>query len=82
MASSAQSFDEIRVYEGIAERTGTGLDRSVVRRSAGFCRSLTELVRKVRAAGDGVFYLPLNLWPPDTERVDLRKPWVVLSASR
>ena len=72
-------FVEIRVYEGIAERTGKQFDRAAVRRSRGYCRSLTELARKARASGDGEFYLPLDLWPADTERVDLLKPWVVIS---
>ena len=30
-------------------------------------------------AGDGYFYLPLDLWPPNTERVELQKPWVIVS---
>jgi len=46
-----------------------------VRRSGGCCRSLTELIRKVRASGDCTFYLPLA----DTERVELQERWVVLS---
>jgi hypothetical protein len=74
-----QSFDEIRVYEGVAERTGVHFDRSEVRRSGGCCGSLTALIRKARAAGDGTFYMPLNMWPVDRERVQLRKPWVVMS---
>lgn len=77
---STQSFDEIRVYEGIAERTGVQLERSIVRRSAACCRSLTELARKARNSGDGCFYLPLEIWPADMERVDLRKKWTVLSS--
>lgn len=77
---STQSFDEIRVYEGIAERTGVQFERSIVRRSAACCRSLTELARKARTSGDGCFYLPLEIWPADMERVDLRKKWTVLSS--
>lgn len=76
---SKQSFDEIRVYEGIAERTGVHYELSEVRRSAGYCRSLTELARKARTAGDGCFYLPLEVWPGDTVSVDLQKRWIVLS---
>jgi hypothetical protein len=74
-----QSFDEIQVYDGVAERTGVHFERSEVRRSGGCCGSLTELIRKARSAGDGTFYMPLNMWPPDTERFELRKPWVVMS---
>ena len=74
-----QSFDEIQVYEGVAERTGVHVERKDVRRSGGCCGSLTELIRKARSAGDGTFYMPLNMWPADTERFELRKPWVVMS---
>jgi hypothetical protein len=74
-----QSFDEIQVYEGVAERTGVHFERNDVRHSGGCCGSLTELIRKARAAGDGTFYMPLNMWPADTERFELRKPWIVMS---
>jgi len=76
----AQSFDEIRVYEGVAERTGVHFQRNEVRRSSGCCGSLSELIRKVRALGDGTFYLPLNRWPAEKERVEIRKPWVVMAS--
>lgn len=75
-----QCFDEIRVYAGVAERTGVHFERNAVRRSAGCCRSLTELIRKARASGDGTFYLPLDIWPADTERVEIQKRWVVVSS--
>ena len=74
-----QMFDEVSVFEGVAERTGVHFDREAVRRSPGLCRSLGELVRKARASGNGTFYLPQNLWPPDTDRVELQRPWVVMS---
>jgi hypothetical protein len=75
-----QLFEEIHVYAGVAERTGVQFERSSVRRSGGCCRSVTELVRKARDSGDGYFYLPLGIWPADTERVALQKPWVVASS--
>jgi hypothetical protein len=74
-----QSFDEIRVYEGVAERTGVHFERKEVRRNGGCCGSLTELLRKARDAGEGTFYMPVNMWPADTERLELRKPWIVMS---
>jgi hypothetical protein len=74
-----QAFDQVRVYGGVAERTGESFERSEVRRSSGCCGSLSELIRKARNAGDGYFYLPRDVWPADTERVELRKPWVVVS---
>ena len=75
-----QPFDEIRVYAGIAERTGARFERNSVRRSGGCCGSFSELIRKVREIGDGTFYLPVDLWPADSERVDLHKPWIVMSS--
>lgn len=75
-----QSFEEIRVYEGVAERTGIQFDRASVRHSAGYCSSLTDLHRKARVAGDGCFYLPLAIWPAGTATLDMRKPWVVMSS--
>ena len=75
-----QLFDEIRAYDGVAERTGVQFERDALRRSSGCCRSLTELIRKARDGGDGNYYLPLSLWPANTERVELQKRWVVMSS--
>ena len=76
---STRSFDEIQVFEGIAERIATGVEWSAVRRSRNRCRSFQELIRKARVSGDGIFYLPLNVWPHDLKSTDVRRPWVVLS---
>jgi len=67
------------VYDGVAERTGVQFERSEVRRSGGFCGSLTDFIRKARAAGEGTFYIPPGMWPEEMERIELRKPWVVMS---
>jgi hypothetical protein len=75
-----QYFEEVQVYEGFAERTGVRFERKDVRRSGRCCSSLTELLRKARAAGDGYFYLPLDNWPADTERLPLQKKWIVISS--
>ena len=75
-----QLFDEIRVYAGVAERTGVELDRAAVRRSSGRCRSLPQLIRKAREAGDGYFYLPCNLWPPGIDSIAVMREWVVASS--
>ena len=76
----SQGFEEIRVYEGVAERTGAVFERADVRRSGRCCTSVSALIRKARASGDGTFYLPVNVWPPDTEKIELLKPWVVISS--
>lgn len=73
-----QQFDEIQVFEGVAERTGTTVDRSAVRRSAGLCRSLSELTRKSRRMGDGFFYLAPSLWPENTTKLVLRETWTIM----
>ena len=73
-------FDEIRVYAGVAERTGVQFQRSEVRRSGSRCNSLSALIRKARDIGDGYFYLPADIWPADTERVELRKEWIGMSS--
>jgi len=70
-----EQFDEIRVYEGVAERTGNTIGRDSVRRSKNVCQSMTELVRKVRRDGDGLFYLASNAWPENTEEVNLIEKW-------
>ncbi|HEY0787752.1 MAG TPA: hypothetical protein VGE86_03850 [Thermoanaerobaculia bacterium] len=71
-------FDEIQVFEGVAERTGTTVDRATVRRSPSFCRSVSELTRKARRMGDGYFYLASLLWPEDTTKLDLTQTWVTM----
>lgn len=74
------SYDEIRVYAGVAERTGVQFDRDTVRRSGGRIGSVPELLRKARLSGDGTYYLPRNMWPADKLEVEIRKPWIVVSS--
>lgn len=71
-----QQFDEIQVFEGVAERTGTMVDRNTVRGSEAICSSLGELTRKARRMGDGYFYLTSLLWPENTTQLVLRDTWV------
>ncbi len=71
-----QQFDEIQVFEGIAERTGTKVDRATIRRSPSFCRSVSDLTRKARRMGDGYFYLSSLLWPENETKLVLHKTWV------
>ena len=76
---SSQEFDEIRVFGGVAERTGTKVDRNTVRGSNSLCRSLTELTRKFRKDGDGYFYLVVQAWPEDRSELVLTGTWKPLS---
>lgn len=74
-----KSFDEIQVFDGIAERTGNRLDRSGVRGRRGVCRSITELGAKSRRMGDGFYYLATAAWPPDASEVNLNRAWTSIA---
>ena len=74
-----QQFDEIRVYEGVAERTGTTVDRQTVRGSSAVCRSVSELTRRARRMGDGYFYLPVLMWPDGVKEIPLSETWTTMS---
>jgi hypothetical protein len=71
-------FDEIHVYDGVAERTGVTIDCTDVRGHRGMCRSVTELTAKSRRLGDGYYYLASTAWPADTKSVNLVRAWVSL----
>ena len=75
MLQTHQQFDEVRVFEGIAERTGNIVDRNTVRGSKAVCHSVGELTRKARNRGDGYFYLAADAWPENAERIDLTAKW-------
>ena len=75
MQQSGATFDEIRIFDGVAERTGTRLDRESVRGRRVVCRSLTDLVAKARRLGDGVYYLATAAWPEHEVSVVLNRAW-------
>ena len=79
--TAKRRFDEVRVFDGVAERTGVQFTRDAVRGSVGQVKCLTELIRRGRDAGDGYFYLPIGVWPAGTDRVFLQKQWTVISTS-
>lgn len=74
----SRSFDEIQVFDGVAQRTGTSVDRAGVRGHRGVCRSVTELSAKSRRLGDGFYYLASTAWPPGSEELHLTRQWVSL----
>ena len=79
MLQGNQEFVEVRVFEGVAERTGNTVGRDSVRRSKSVCQSMSELARKVRRDGDGLFYVPSSAWPQDTAQVNLIEKWTPIS---
>jgi hypothetical protein len=68
-----RSFDEVQVFDGVAERTGVSVDRAGVRGHSGVCRSVTELSAKSRRLGDGFYYLASTAWPADAKSVNVRR---------
>jgi len=76
---SNQLFDEIRVFEGVAERTGTTVNRQTIRGREAVCRTVRDLARKSRRLGDGYFYLPVMEWPEGVTRVELSTTWVPIA---
>jgi hypothetical protein len=73
------SFDEVHVYDGVAERTGTRVDRAAIRGRSGVCRSLRALGTHARRLGDGYYYLASDAWPADTDSVTLTRVWTGMS---
>ena len=67
------------MFEGVAERTGSTLDRKTVRGSTALCRSLSELTRRARRLGDGYFYLPVMMWPEGVKSLPLSETWTTMS---
>lgn len=74
-------FDEVRVYEGVGERTGVRIDRDSVRGRAAVCRSVGELVAKSRRLGDGYYYLASSAWPSGSTTVNLAVTWTTMSST-
>ena len=74
-----KQFDEIQVFNGVAERTGVSVDRAGVRGRRGICRSFTELTAKFRRVGDGYYYLASSAWPGEAKSVNLAREWEPIS---
>jgi hypothetical protein len=63
--------EEIRVFEGTAERTGEQLELRGLKAHKNGCTSMRDLVRKYKILGDGHFYLPIGNWPDGAPSVSL-----------
>ncbi|HEX8254813.1 MAG TPA: hypothetical protein VF846_16835 [Thermoanaerobaculia bacterium] len=71
----SRSFEEVCVFESVAERTGNRLERAGLRGRAGVCRSITELASKFRRLGDGYYYVATSAWPEGAAEVNLARAW-------
>ena len=66
-----QICEEIRVYDGMAERTGELMELGGLKAHTNGCSSMRDLVLKYRIFGDGLFYLPRGNWPAGERAVSL-----------
>jgi len=71
----SEQYDEVQVFDSVAERTGNLATRAAVRGRQGVCRSLTDLASKCRRLGDGYYYLASSAWPEEKSTVNLRIEW-------
>lgn len=80
MATTTPHCEEIQVFDGLAERTGNTAPLRGFRGRANLASSLSDLARRYRAHGDGIYYLVEGAWPADRESVNLKQPnWVSMT---
>lgn len=63
--------EEVHAYAGTAERTGVTIELRGLKAHGRTCTSLTDLVRKYKLYGDGLFYIPVGHWPAEQPQVEL-----------
>lgn len=63
--------EEVHTYAGTAERTGVITQLRGLKARNRTCTSLTDLVRRYKLFGDGLFYLPVGHWPEGETEIPL-----------
>ena len=63
--------EELHVFAGSAERTGVTIELRGIKSGQRTCTSLTDLIRKYKLYGDGIFYLPVGHWPEGETAITL-----------
>ncbi|MDP9194597.1 MAG: hypothetical protein M3P06_23115 [Acidobacteriota bacterium] len=72
---------EISVFQGVGETTGVMVERRAIRGKKGLCKSMRDLAIKSRVLGDGIYYIPIDLWPKAQEPIVVHKhDWTVISS--
>ena len=66
--------DEITIFDSVAERTGNTSPMRGFRGRPNLARSMTDLARRHRTLGDGIFYLAEGQWPTGANALDLKQP--------
>ena len=57
------------------------VERSAIRGKKGLCKSMRDLAIKSRVLGDGVYYIPIELWPNAKGPVTVHKhDWTVIGS--
>ena len=60
MERIARLCEEVQAFAGSAERTGVVMELRALKNGMRRCTSVTDLVRKYKLYGDGLFYLPVG----------------------
>jgi hypothetical protein len=63
--------EEVHAFAGAAERTGVVVELRAIKAGKRTCTCMTDLIRKYKLYGDGLFYLPVGHWPEDAEQIAL-----------
>ena len=71
MERIARMCEEIHAFAGSAERTGIKIELRGLKAGQRTCTSLTDLTRKYKLYGDGIFYLPVGHWPKGETAIPL-----------
>jgi hypothetical protein len=71
---SGSTSEEVEVFEGIGERTGVVVELKGIRGRPNVCTTVSDLIRKHRRMGDGLFYLYSGQWPEGEKTILLIKP--------
>ena len=75
MARTPITAEEVRIYGAEAELTGNVVPLRGFKGRPNLARSLTDLARRHRRLGDGIFYLVDGSWPAGKTSLDLSQPY-------
>lgn len=67
----SRTCEEVHAFAGTAERTGVVVELRSIKTGQRTCTSLTDLIRKYKLYGDGLFYLPVGHWPDREKEIPL-----------
>ena len=71
MERISRMCEEVHAFAGRAERTGNAMEMRGLKAGKRRCTSITDLIRKYKLYGDGLFYLPAGHWPDGEDEIAL-----------